>query len=131
MMEVPSRRVLLPTAGLGPGGLERQLTLLATHLPARWRPVVLSLDGGPFVDGLRRSDVAAADREAARPLRPPAVCGSLSFLIATERPDVVHAWHWMPDAAAAPVCRLLEFPWLMGRFAWDGRATSVVTRGEE
>ena len=113
MTEVPSRRVLLLTAGLGPGGLERQLRLLATHLPARWRAVVLSLNGGQFVDELQHSDVAVriGRRRGRLDLLP--FAGLSRFIIAT-RPDVVHFWHWLPAAAAAPVCRLLHIPLVDG-----------------
>ena len=108
MTEVPFRRVLLLTAGLGPGGLERQLTLLATHLPARWRPVVLSLNGGPFVDELQRSDVAVRIGRRRGRLDPLPFAGLSSFhhrhapgrgpLLAlatggSGRPGVPAVWH--------------------------------------
>jgi glycosyltransferase involved in cell wall biosynthesis len=38
----------------------------------------------------------------------------LSRLIIAARPDVVHVWHWLPAAAAAPVCRLFGVPLVDG-----------------
>jgi glycosyltransferase involved in cell wall biosynthesis len=113
LTEVVSRRVLLLTATLAGGGLERQLTLLATHLPSRWQPAIWSSDGGPFVEALRQSRVGLRiERRCARFDPLPFV--SLARLIVTTRPDVVHAWHWLPNAVAAPVCRLVGVPLVDG-----------------
>ena len=109
----PSRRVLLLTASLGSGGLERQLTLLATHLPACWRPMVLSLGGGPFEEVLRRSGVAVRIYRRRARLDPLPFVRLARFIIAT-RPDVVHVWHWLPATAAAPVCRISGVPLVDG-----------------
>ena len=46
-------RVMLLADCLGNGGAERQLVLLATHLPEEWRPRVCALEGGAFAAHLR------------------------------------------------------------------------------
>jgi glycosyltransferase involved in cell wall biosynthesis len=105
--------VLLLTATLGNGGLERQLSLLATHLPPRWRPVVWSADDGPFAGVLRDAGVPVViDRRRRRHDLSPLV--RLAGLILARRPDVVHAWHVMPEAVAAPLCRLTGIPLVDG-----------------
>ena len=38
----------------------------------------------------------------------------LASLIRSWRPDVVHAWHWMPAVAAVPACRVLGIPLIDG-----------------
>lgn len=107
------RRVLLLAATLTSGGLERQLSLLAANLPPRWRPLVWSADGGPFAEVLGRAGVPViVDRRAWRP--DPRPFARLAGLICRHRPDVVHAWHWMPAAAAAPVCRAAGIPFVDG-----------------
>ena len=106
-------RILFLTYSLANGGLERQLSLLAHSLPARVERRMWSLDGGPHVSTVigagvplvvmpRRSrfDVAPAVR--------------LWQLMRAWRPHVVHAWHWMPAAAAAPACVALGIPLIDG-----------------
>jgi len=95
------------------GGLERQLSLLAAHLPRTWRPLVWSAGGGPFLEVLLKSGVptvveARRSRFDQRPFL------RLARLIVSSRPDVVHAWHWLPAAAAAPVCRTVRIPYVDG-----------------
>lgn len=109
MTEVKTRRLLLLTATLQSGGLERQLTMLAAHLPGSWRPVVWSLEGGPFVEELRRAGIAVrVDRRRGR--LDPLPFARLVWLIVVARPDVVHFWHWLPAAAAVPACRVVGIP---------------------
>lgn len=108
-----SRRVLLIAASLGNGGLERQLSMLAAHLPSTWRPLVWSAGDGPFRDVLLHAGVptvveARRSRLDARPF------ARLTRLIMSTRPDVVHAWHWLPAAVAAPVCRSARIPFVDG-----------------
>ena len=106
-------RLLLLTATLTSGGLERQLSALAANLPSRWRPLVWSADDGPFRDVLVRSAVPViVDRRARR--LDPRPFARLARLILRDRPDVVHAWHWMPAAVAAPVCRVARIPFVDG-----------------
>ena len=111
--KVVPRRVLLLTATLDNGGLERQLALLATSLPPRWRPVVWSITEGPYAEVLRAAGVpVAVDSRAWRyDLRP---LVRLDAAILRLRPDVVHAWHSMPAAATAPLCRLAGIPFVDG-----------------
>lgn len=113
MSAAQPHRVLFLTATLTSGGLERQLSLLAANLPSRWRPLVWSADGGPFRDVLARSAVPViVDRRARR--LDPRPFARLARLILCHRPDVVHAWHWMPAAVAAPVCRAAGIPFIDG-----------------
>lgn len=111
--EAGFRRVLLLTATLDNGGLERQLALLATNLPPRWRPVVWSITEGPYAEVLRTAGVPVVVDPRAwhydlRPLL------RLDAAILRTRADVVHAWHSMPAAAAAPLCRLTGIPFVDG-----------------
>ena len=63
-------KVLLLADSLANGGLERQLSLLATNLPPDWEPRVWAMAGGPFEAYLRsrgvtvrcRSGISAAIR---------------------------------------------------------------------
>lgn len=109
----PARRLLLLTATLDNGGLERQLTLLATHLPPRLRPVVWSISDGPYAAVLREAGVpVVVDPRAWRYDVKPLL--RLDAAILRLRPDVVHAWHSMPAAVAAPLCRLAGIPFVDG-----------------
>jgi glycosyltransferase involved in cell wall biosynthesis len=110
---LPNRRVLLLVASLGNGGLERQLTLLATNLPPEWRPLVWSAEGGPFRDVLERAGVPVMVDDR-RGRLDPLPFAALVWLIARHRPDVVHAWHWLPAAVAAPACRMAGVPFIDG-----------------
>lgn len=108
-----SRHVLLLAASLGNGGLERQLSMLAANLPSTWRPLVWSAGDGPFREVLQDAGVptvveARRSRLDARPFV------GLARLIVSRRPDVVHAWHWLPAAVAAPVCRSARIPFVDG-----------------
>ena len=107
------RRVLLLAATLENGGLERQLTLLATNLPPEWRPLVWSAEGGPFREVLERAGVPVVV-ENRRARLDPLPFAALAWLIVRHRPDVVHAWHWLPAAVAAPVCRVAGVPFVDG-----------------
>ena len=106
-------RVLLLTNSLANGGLERQLSLLARSLPAECERRIWSMDGGPHAGAV----VAAGIRLEVRPRRfrfdvTPTI--DLWRLIHAWRPHVVHAWHWMPAAAAAPACAVLGIPMIDG-----------------
>jgi glycosyltransferase involved in cell wall biosynthesis len=110
---VSFRKVLMLAAALESGGLERQLSLLASHLPASWRPVVWSAGDGPFRRVLEEQGVATVvrPRHGRLDVRPAL---QLARLITSCRPDVVHAWHWLPAAVAAPVCRAAGIPFVDG-----------------
>lgn len=106
-------RVLLLTYSLANGGLERQLSLLARNLPPQWRCRLWSLEGGPHADAVMAAGVPLTVRpRRARFDVSPAV--HLSGLIRSWRPDVVHAWHWMPATAAVPACVGLGIPLIDG-----------------
>lgn len=109
----PSRKVLLSNVSLANGGLERQLLLLAQNLPADWEVRLWTLDGGPFQERVRQARIPWR----CRPRRgrfdiTPAL--DLWQAVGSWRPDVVHAWHWMPAAAAVPACRVLGIPLVDG-----------------
>jgi glycosyltransferase involved in cell wall biosynthesis len=106
---VRPRRVLLLKEALPAGGAERQLVLIARHLPPPWEARVWTMGGGPFVEVLERAglpvDVRA--RRARLDMRPAV---HLWRLLLEWRPDVVHSWDWMSSAAALPLCRALRIP---------------------
>jgi len=106
-------KVLLLTNTLENGGLERQLVLLATHLPPPWEPLVWSMGRGVFLDSLlgHGVDVLIAERRARLDPRPAV---ALRRVLRDWRPDVVHAWGWMPATIAAPLCRALRLPFVNG-----------------
>ena len=56
-VSVQVMKVLMATDGLWNGGLERQLTLLASSLPEPWHASVLSMEDGPYRTVLERSGV--------------------------------------------------------------------------
>ncbi len=106
-------RVLFLTNDLPSGGLERQLTLLATGLPADWEARVWAMDGGPFESCLREQSIPVVVRPRRARFDPfPAVL--LWRELRSWRPDIVHAWGWMPALAAGPLCRLLGIPCVNG-----------------
>lgn len=106
-------RVLLLTDILSNGGLERQLALLATHMPAQYELRVLALGGGPFVDYLRTRGVPVATCER-RGRFDPSVLPCLWQALSSWRPDVVHSWGWVSTLSAGPMCRALGIPLIDG-----------------
>lgn len=106
-------RVLFLTYSHGNGGMERQLALLAPNLPPHWQCRVWSLEGGPHAEAMTANGVPLiVQPRRARFDVLPAV--HLARLIRSWRPDVVHAWHWMPAAAAVPACVALGIPLIDG-----------------
>ena len=106
-------KVLLLTYSHANGGMERQLSLLARNLPPQWQRCVWSLEGGPHAEAVTAAGIPLIVRpRRARFDVAPAV--HLSRLIRSSRPDVVHAWHWMPAAAAVPACVALGIPLIDG-----------------
>jgi glycosyltransferase involved in cell wall biosynthesis len=107
------RQVMYVIDELGGGGAERQLSLLARHLPAAWRPIVFSLSDGPFAAELSeaRIRVEIRPRRFAFDVGPGA---SLLRLVDEVRPDLVHSFGWMSALAAEAVCRLRRLPHVGG-----------------
>jgi len=106
-------RVLLLADSLPNGGRERQMTLLATGLPAGWNRRVCTLGGGPFEAHLRAKGITVEvhwRRSRLDPLPAAAIWRSIMTL----RPDVVHSWGWMSTLVAGPLCRLLRVPLIDG-----------------
>jgi glycosyltransferase involved in cell wall biosynthesis len=99
--------------GLPTGGLERQLILLASHLPAEWEVRVASLGAGAYVDMLVETGVPlqVLERRYRMDVRPAA---GLWRTIREWRPHVVHTWGWMSTAAAALPCRTYGIPLVDG-----------------
>jgi glycosyltransferase involved in cell wall biosynthesis len=106
-------RALMVTDGLPIGGLERQLTLLASHLRSDWDVRVASLGGGPSVEALVAAGVPlqVLSRGHRLDIRP---AFELWRTIEDWRPHVVHAWGWMSAAAAALPCRVRRIPLVDG-----------------
>ena len=110
MIEAPNRqRVLIVTDSLNNGGMERQLALLATSLPATWDVRVVGLSNGVFAGVLRGAGIALtvlprATRLDVRPALP------LWRIIRTWQPTVVHTYGWISTAAALPACRFARIP---------------------
>ena len=107
------RRVLLVNVSLLNGGLERQLVLLARNLPASWEVRLWTLEGGQFVRQVREAGIPWRCRER-RWRYDPTPAFDLWRAMEAWRPDVVHAWHWMPAVAAVPACRVLDVPLIDG-----------------
>lgn len=102
-------RVLIVKEALPNGGAERQLALIAEHLPSEWERRVWTMGGGPFVAtlGARGVRVDVDARRSRLDVRPAL---GLWRLLLSWRPDVVHSWDWMSTLAALPLCRALGVP---------------------
>ena len=106
-------KVLMVINSLANGGLERQLSLLVRSLPDEVERRVWSLDGGPHAAGILAAGIPL--RVRARRFRLDVTpAADLWRAIGGWRPDVVHAWEWMPSAAAAPSCQALGIPLIDG-----------------
>lgn len=106
-------RVLLVNVSLENGGLERQLVLLADHLRAGWDVRLWTMEEGAFAQRVREAGIPWRSRPRRFRVDPaPAV--DLWRVIGGWRPDVVHAWHWIPSLSAGPACRLLGIPLIDG-----------------
>ena len=112
--EAPTdRRVLIVTDDLVMGGMERQLTLLATALQTTSAVRVFSLGDGVYAPVLREAGVpldvfARESRFDVKPALP------LRRIISEWRPTVVHTFGWMSMAAAIVPCRLSGIPLVDG-----------------
>lgn len=107
------RRVLLVCEGLGNGGAERQMTLLARSLPDDYEVRVFSLGDGAYADVLRGLglDLVVEPRRTPHDVSPAL---HLWTEIIQWRPDVVHSWGWMSSAASIVACKLLGVPLVDG-----------------
>ncbi len=91
------------------GGLERQMSLLATNMPDGWEARVWALQGGAFEEYLLEAGVPVLVRER-RGRFDPVPAARLWHDIRSWRPDVAHAWSWMSMLAAGPACRRRNVP---------------------
>lgn len=107
------RKVLFIISSLTNGGAERQLALLASHLPAGWEGWVWAFGGGTYAHVLREDGIQVSVRER-RARFDPRPGFSLWRDILQWRPDVVHVWDWMGSAAAGPLCKALNIPLVDG-----------------
>ena len=104
---------MLLADSLGNGGAERQLGLLAAHLPEGWQRCVYALGGGAFAAHLREQGVSVTILQRRSRLDPlPAMALWRSALAFS--PDIVHSWGWMSTMAAGPLCRLKGVPLVDG-----------------
>jgi len=106
-------RVLMVTNGLGNGGAERQLALLAESLTEPWSVSVLSLADGPYRQVLKEAgvDVRVVPRRFRFDITPAVRMWHVASAIG---PDIVHSWDWMSTAAMIPFCRARKVPLLDG-----------------
>jgi len=83
------------------------------NLPASWDVRMWTLEGGPYERVVHEAGIPWRCRERRGRFDPtPAL--DLWSVVNRWRPDLVHAWHWMPAAAAAPACRTLGIPLIDG-----------------
>lgn len=113
------KRILLLTDGLGNGGAERQLALLAKNLPIEWERKILSLKDGVFSKVIRDNNVPVLIFERTWRYDVSPIFNLLHVLI-TWKPTIVHSWGWLSSAVACPICRLLRIPFIDGsiRIGW-------------
>lgn len=111
--DVGQRRVLFIIDGLGPGGAERQMALLASHLPACWESLVVALEGGRYAEELRQAGIPLeiCARRFALDVGP---AWRLWGIVRRFRPHLIHSWGWMSACAAEAVCRLQRLPHVGG-----------------
>jgi glycosyltransferase involved in cell wall biosynthesis len=106
-------RVLMAIDLLPNGGAERQLTLLASHLPGDWDVHVASFGGGPWADLIVQAGVPlqVLSRRYRWDVRPAL---GLWRAIGEWQPHLVHTWGWMSTAAAILPCRVHQIPLVDG-----------------
>ena len=108
-----SHRVLFVTDSLANGGAERQLTLLAKHLPTEWLRQVWSMGDGPYAAELHKAGIAV--HLSLRRWRWDILQAlSLWRLIWTWHPDIVHSYGYMGTLAALLPCKWLRIPLVDG-----------------
>ncbi len=106
-----SKTVLLFTTEMRPGGAERIVHDLATHLDAkRWRPVVAALDGrGEFAERIRLRGVRMADL-GAYSRRDLGVVWRLRDLLREQRVDLLHTHLMHANVIGRLAARPLRLP---------------------
>ncbi len=119
------RRVLIVTDTLANGGMERQLTLLATALARTHDVRVVSLSDGVYAPILRDAgiDLTVLPRSFRFDVRP---AFPLARLVREWRPFVVNTYGWMSAASALFACRTSGTPLVDTSI----RDAAVVTSGD-
>lgn len=107
------RKVLLCINSLRPGGAERQLFLLAKHLPDSWDRQIFTFSGGFFYEEL--SDLGITISVHSRRHRyDPRPFLHLRNTISSYSPDIVHSWDWMQSIAISRFCKKSNIPHIVG-----------------
>lgn len=114
-----SKKILFLTDTLDTGGAERQLALTVKYLPSEWERRVWSLGNGPFASVIREDGIELDVQERRRRYDIVPVL-KLWQLVIRWHPDIVHSWGWVSSAVAAPLCRLLNIPWIDGSIRIGG-----------
>ncbi len=98
-------RILHLITGLGGGGAERQLCLLAEGLGREGvsQMIVTLIPGGAFRRQLEQEGIETVDLGAARGAVSPGTAWKLRGIVARYRPDVLHGWMYHANLAATLV----------------------------
>src|SRR5881227_166329 len=101
-------RILMVVTGLGVGGAERQLVLLAHELRALGShvSVVSMIEPGPLEQELLKTGIPVCSLAMKRGIPGPAALWRLAKIVCREKPDVVHA-HMFHANILARISRLL------------------------
>ncbi len=111
-----SLKVLLATDGLGQGGAERQVALLAAGLQGRCEVRVWSLRDGHFAGAIRSSGIGLVISPGGRRRDPFSPLLDLDRLCRSFEPDVIHSWGWISAMLAEAVCRVRRRTHVNGAF---------------
>jgi glycosyltransferase involved in cell wall biosynthesis len=106
-------KILLLTDSLKNGGAERQLFLLCKYLPKEIDKLVWTLDDGIYLQDLisNQINVKVCKRKQRFDISPAI---DLYKIINEYRPDVIHAWGWMSEAAAIFPSKIFNIPLIDG-----------------
>jgi glycosyltransferase involved in cell wall biosynthesis len=140
-------RILQCIPGMGGGGAERQLALLAGALPQfGWDVHVALRSEGPNFTRLQRTP-AAIHRIAGLGNHDPQILWQLHWLMRRLRPDLVQVWLVQMEVAAGLAAMLAGIPWILSersselayprtwknrlRVGMAGRAAAIVANSRD